>query len=126
MKRGFGDRLRELRVTLWTLIVPPTVWAVHFLFCYLWVAVSCAKLGAFARFPVAFAIGTLVALAIIAASGGIAWAQTRGPGDDPPHEEGTDVDRLRFLAKSTLLLAGLSFVAVLFTAAPALMLSDCR
>lgn len=126
MKRGFGDRLRALKVTLWTLIVPPSVWAAHFLFCYLWVAISCAKLGAFERFPIAFVIGTIVALAIITASGTIAWFQTQGRGDPPPHEESTDEDRLRFLAKSTLLLAGLSFVAVLFTAAPALMLTDCR
>lgn len=124
--KGFGERLRALRVTLWTLIVPPSVWAVHFLFCYLWVAVSCAKFGAFPRFPIAFIIGTAVALAIISASGVIAWVQSRTPGDDPPHEEGTDIDRLRFLATSTLLLAGLSFVGVLFTAAPALMLTDCR
>ncbi len=126
MKRGLGDRVRALKVTLWTLIVPPSVWAVHFLFCYLWVAVSCAKIGAFPRFPVAFLVGTLVALGVIAGSGAIAWVQSRTPGDDPPHEQGTDIDRLRFLAKSTLLLAGLSFVAVLFTAAPALMLEDCR
>lgn len=124
--KGFGERLRALRVTLWTLIVPPSVWAVHFLFCYLWVAVSCAKFGAFPRFPFAFVIGTVVALAIISGSGVIAWVQSRTPGDDPPHEEGTDIDRLRFLATSTLLLAGLSFVGVLFTAAPALMLTDCR
>lgn len=126
MKRGFGDRVRKLKVTLWTLIVPPTVWAAHFLFCYLWVAVSCAKIGAFPRFPVAFLVGTLAALALIAGSGAIAWVQSRTPGDDPPHEQGTDIDRLRFLAKSTLLLAGLSFVAVLFTAVPALMLENCR
>ena len=124
--KGFGERLRALKVTLWTLIVPPSVWAVHFLFCYLWVSVSCAKFGAFPRFPLAFVIGTVLALAIITASGVIAWVQSRTPGDDPPHEQGTDIDRLRFLAMSTLLLAGLSFVAVLFTAAPALMLTDCR
>lgn len=126
MKRGFGNRLRALKVTLWTLIVPPSVWAVHFLFCYLWVAIACAKTGTFARFPAAFVIGTIAALAIIAGSGAIAWVQSRTPGDDPPHEQGTDVDRLRFLAYSTMLLAGLSFVAVIFTAAPALMLTDCR
>lgn len=125
-RRGFGARVRDLKVTLWTLIVPPTVWAVHFLFCYLWVAVSCAKLGAFPRFPTAFVIGTGVALAIILASGLIAWWQARTPGDPAPHDEGTDIDRLRFLAKSTLLLSGLSFIAVLFTAAPALLLTDCR
>ena len=37
-----------------------------------------------------------------------------------------DVDRLRFIATATFMLAGLSFVAVIFTAAPALMLTDCR
>lgn len=120
------DRIRGLRITLWTLIVPPGVWAVHFLFCYLWVAVSCAKLKEFPRFPVAFVIGTVVALAIIVGSGVIAWVQSRTPGDDPPHEQGTEIDRLRFVATATLMLAGLSFVAVLFTAAPALMLTDCR
>ncbi|SEK07373.1 hypothetical protein SAMN05518849_1581, partial [Sphingobium sp. AP50] len=26
----------RLKVTLWTLIVPPTIWAGHFLFSYLW------------------------------------------------------------------------------------------
>lgn len=125
-RRTLGARLRDLRVTLWTLIVPPGVWAVHFMFCYLWVAVSCARQGAFPRFTTAFVIGTLVALGIIVASGAIAWMQSRTPGDPAPHDEGTDIDRLRFLAKSTLLLAGLSFVAVIFTAAPALMLTDCR
>nr|WP_093007676.1 hypothetical protein [Sphingomonas palmae] len=120
------ERLRERRVTLWTLIVPPTVWAVHFLFCYLWVAVSCAKQGGFARFPIAFVAGTILALGIIVASGAIAFVQSRTPGDPPPHDESTGIDRTRFLATATLLLAGLSFVAVLFTAAPALMLTDCR
>ena len=51
MKRGFGHRVRELKVTLWTLIVPPSVWAAHFLFSYLWAAIRCAKLGGFATFP---------------------------------------------------------------------------
>ena len=125
-RRGFRDRVLKLEVTLWTLIVPPTVWAGHFLFCYLWVSVSCARMGAFPRFPVAFVLGTAAALIVIIASGVIAWVQSRTPGDPPPHEHGTDIDRLRFLAVSTLLLAGLSVVGVLFTAIPALMLTDCR
>jgi heme/copper-type cytochrome/quinol oxidase subunit 2 len=120
------QRARSLRVTLWTLIVPPTVWAAHFLFSYLWAAVSCAKLGVWARFPTAFAIGTVIALLVIVASGIVAWQQSRTRGDPPPHNEGTDIDRLRFLAYATMLLAGLSFVAVIFTAAPVIVLSDCR
>ncbi len=125
MKR-LADRVRRLSVSLWTLIVPPTVWAAHFLFSYLWAALRCAKVGRFAEFPTLYAVGTVAALVVILAAGAVAWVQQRTPGDDPPHEQGTAVDRLRFLAKSTLLLAGLSFVAVVFTAAPVVFLTDCR
>ncbi|WP_343525703.1 hypothetical protein [Sphingomonas sp.] len=124
--RRWLRRARKLRVTLWTLIVPPSVWAVHFLLSYLWAAISCAKIGAWARFPTAFAVATAIALIVIVASGVIAWQQSRTPGDPAPHQEGTDVDRLRFLAYSTMLLAALSFVAVIFTALPVIMLGDCR
>lgn len=124
--RRWLHRARRLRVTLWTLIVPPTTWAVHFLFSYLWAAVSCAKIGAWARFPTAFAVGTVIALVVIVGAGVIAWQQARTPGDPAPHDAGTEIDRLRFLAYSTLLLSALSFIAVVFTALPVLVLSDCR
>lgn len=121
-KRKWHERLK---VTLWTLIVPPATWAGHFLFSYIWAAISCAKVGTFATFPTLFVVGTIVALALILLSGWIAWQQAGIPGQSAPHEDGTEVDRLRFLAKSTLLLAGLSFVGVLFTAMPVVFLRDC-
>ncbi|PNU02200.1 hypothetical protein [Novosphingobium guangzhouense] len=124
-----GERRKwheRLKVTLWTLIVPPTVWAGHFLFSYLWAAISCAKDGRFAKFPMLFTVGTVIALGLIVLSGWVAWKQQRTVGDPPPHEQGTEVDRLRFLAKSTLLLAGLSFVSVLFSALPVVFIGDCR
>ncbi len=121
---------RDLKVTLWTLIVPPTIWAVHFLFCYLWVAVTCAKSStpgtALTGFPLATLLATIVALLGIVAAGYIARVQSQIPGDPAPHDEGTAIDRLRFLALSTRLLAGLSFVAVIFTAMPVIMFGDCR
>jgi hypothetical protein len=117
MKRGFGHWARDLKVTLWTLIVPPTIWAV-----------TCAKTQAqtLRDFPVAVAIATFGALLGIAAAGYIARVQAAAPGDPAPHDSSTDIDRLRFLALSTRLLAGLSFVAVIFTALPVLMFGDCR
>ncbi len=121
---------RDLKVTLWTLIIPPTIWAVHFLFCYLWVAVTCAKSPtpgtALTGFPLATLIATIVALLGIVAAGYIARVQSQTPGDAPPHDEGTAIDRLRFLALSTRLLAALSFVAVIFTALPVIVFGDCR
>ena len=115
----------RLDVTLWTLIVPPTTWAGHFLFSYLWAAISCAKVGVFATFPTIFVVGTVIALAVILLSGWIAWRQSRLPGGKPPHESSTEIDRLRFLAKSTELLAALSAVGVIFTALPVVFLRDC-
>lgn len=126
MKRGYDGLVARLKVSLWTLIVPPTVWAIHFLFSYLWGAISCAKIGDLPRYPVLYAVGTIVALAMIALAGTIAHLQSRVPGDAPPHEQSTDSDRIRFVAFSTVLLALLSFVAVLFTAAPVAFLTDCR
>ncbi|WP_156677851.1 hypothetical protein [Sphingomonas profundi] len=126
MRRRLRDRIAGLRATLWTLIVPPATWAAHFLFSYLWAALNCAKIGRFARFPTVFAAGTVAALAIIAAAGWIAYVQARLEGDAPPHDAGTEIDRLRFLARATELLAALSAIGVVFTAVPVIFLTDCR
>ena len=81
---------RDLKVTLWTLIIPPTIWAVHFLFCYLWVAVTCAKsptpATALDGFPLATLIATVVALLGIVATLSSLFAGLAGPwvsGMDP-------------------------------------------
>lgn len=124
--RRISGHLRARDVTLWTLIVPPTSWAVHFLFSYLWAAIQCAKAGAFAWYPAIYWGGTAVALVVIVAAGLIALVQARTPGDPPPHEQGTRADRTRFLAYATGLLAGLSFVGVVFTALPVIFITDCR
>ncbi len=39
MIRKLHSHIGSLQATLWTLIVAPTTWAVHFLFSYLWAAV---------------------------------------------------------------------------------------
>ena len=121
-------RARKLTPSLWTLIIPPTIWTVHFLFCYLWAAIRCAKMPdrAFAGFPLLVAAVTAAALLAILVAGTIAWSQERAPGDPPPHDASTDEDRDRFIAKSTLLLASLSFVAVVYTALPIVFIGACR
>jgi hypothetical protein len=122
-------RAQGLEQTLWAMVVAPSAWALHFLFCYLYTAVRCAKAGRAAEIAdirVEIVVATLLALAVAVASGFVAWAQSSLEGDPPPHQESTDEDRLRFLAKATLLLSGLSFIAILFTALPAFMLGDCR
>lgn len=126
---GLHDRAQSLPSTLWKLVVPPLAWAAHFMFAYLYTAVRCAKAGrleAIADVRLAIAIATALALGVVLTSGFIAWAQSRAPGDPPPHQESTEEDRFRFLAVAKLLIAALSFIAIVFTAIPAFMFEDCR
>ncbi|MBE9607047.1 hypothetical protein IAI18_19455 [Acetobacteraceae bacterium H6797] len=132
-------RLRDT-ADLWTLLMPPTVWASHFLFCYVVAAIRCAKVGeaglfgpqagenfadlGFAR-P-AIAAGTAVALALIVIGARQAWRHWEYGRSAPPHDEATAEDRQRFLAYATLLLSALSFVSVIFIAMPAFLIQDCR
>ena len=67
-----------------------------------------------------------LALGLVLVCAFVAWAKSSGEGDSPPHHESTDEDRARFLGVSGLLLAGLSAVAIVYTALPAFVIGDCR
>lgn len=120
--------LKEIE-TLWTLFTAPVIWALHFLLCYVTAAVFCAKqvepeVG-IETIRIAIAAGTLVALALIVLSGFLAWRQWGFGLDDPPHDDPTPADRRHFQGFATLLLSGLSFVAVIFDALPVLFIAEC-
>ena len=127
--RIMRERALGLPPSLWALIAPPLTWAVHFLFSYVYAAVHCAKAGRLASaagMQVAIGAATALALVVVVICAYVAWVHSRVEGDPPPHQDSTDVDRSRFLAVATLLLAGLSFVAIVFTAMPAFLIGDCR
>ncbi|MBS7544738.1 hypothetical protein [Ancylobacter oerskovii] len=117
---------RRDTANMWTLITPPTVWALHFLFCYVAAAIVCAKDPSWLPgLRLAIAGATLLALGLILLAG-LQAHRHWGFGDDlPPHDEATDEDRQHFLGFATLLLVGLSAVAVLFGALPALFITEC-
>jgi Kef-type K+ transport system membrane component KefB len=119
---------REIE-SIWTLFTAPVVWAVHFLICYVGAAIYCAKpeLWPFEFGSVRITIGgiTAAALAMILLSAWLAWRQWGFGTDDPPHDEPTRLDRRRFQGFATLLLSGLSFVAVIYTALPVLFIAEC-
>jgi hypothetical protein len=116
--------------SLWAMIVSPTIWAVHFLFCYILAAIFCAKAGApadLATVRLWIAAVSALALSGIAASGIQAFRLGHFmEGETTPHDADTIQDRRRFLAYATLLLSGLSFVATLFVALPAVFFASCR
>lgn len=116
--------------SLWTLFTGPTIWAGHFLAAYVGAAVFCAKAPGlpfdFGGVRVFIAGITLLALAGIVLAGWLAWRQWGFGTQDPPHDGWGAEDRNRFQGFATLLLCGLSFVAVVFTAMPALFIAECN
>jgi hypothetical protein len=116
--------------TLWTLFTAPIVWALHFVICYVVMAIYCAKPGiyglSFNDFRWGLVAFTLLALAFILFAGYLAWRQWGFGSGDPPHDEPTGKDRRLFQGFATLLLSGLSFVAVVYTAIPLIILAECQ
>ncbi len=116
--------------TLWTLFTAPVVWAVHFVVCYVVVAIYCEKMLVwhldFGIVRIALGLFTLVALAMIVLSAYLAWRQWGFGASDAPHSQPTDRDRRRFQGFATLLLSGLSFVAVVYVAIPLIFIAGCQ
>lgn len=113
--------------TLWTLFTGPVVWAFHFLFCYLISALWCAKHGGvnFAIVQAGIGVATFAALVLILISAWLAWRQWCFGTQYPPHDASTAQDRQLFQGFATLLLSGLSFIAVLYVALPAIFIEGC-
>lgn len=116
---------------LWQVIVAPVIWAVHFLFCYVYGAVYCAKAGRDASLagPTQVIIGaTVLALILVGISSLKLW-RVRGRSltdNDFEFEHNTAEERHRFLSHVALMLCLLSAIAVLYTAIPMLYLTSCR
>ena len=121
---------RHTQDTLWTLIAAPTIWTVHFLLSYVVAAIECAPNNDIFE-PIGgtrLMVAGITAVAL-GAIGLVLWRsikEWRYHGGGYRHNEDSDLDRERFLEFSTVLLAALSFVGVLFVAMPALTIVDCR
>ena len=118
--------LKEIE-TLWTLFTAPVVWALHFVICYASVAVYCAKGdgSGYDLLRISLAGLTFAALLAIILSAWLAWRQWGFGTDTPPHDEPTRHDRRLFQGFATMLLSGLSFLAVVFTAMPLMFINGC-
>jgi hypothetical protein len=124
--------------SLWLLTIAPTIWALHLLLAYITAAVWCAKFagpaGGLGDVRTAVLWYTGVALVGIAVVGVEGFRRHRYPTPEHPgggtetttHDLDSPEDRHRFLGFATLLLAGLSAVAVLYAAFAATLFETCR
>ena len=110
----------EKNQSLWLLTVSPVIWAAHLMLCYVTASIWCAKLkGTDSTFQ-------SVLWAIIAFTGWMGYRAHRLGGADAPHDDDTPEDRHRFMGYATLLLSGLSGVAVIYAALVAIFIETCQ
>ena len=124
------ERIREERESLWRLAAPPLIWAAHLLLSYCTAAIYCEKVVArgdsLMTVRVAIGVFTVVSLAGIAFFGLRGYQRHRYGDSTTPHDFDSPEDRHRFLGFATFLLAGLSGVAVVYQALPAVIIGSCR
>lgn len=113
-------RRAESAESLWMLTVAPAIWAMHLLLSYVTAAIWCAKfaepngpLG-----PARTAIGWYTAIAVLAIAlvGLAGFRRHRHGTETTTHDLDSPGDRHGFLGFATLLLSGLSAMAVIYAA----------
>ena len=119
----------EKNQSLWLLTAAPSIWALHFLLCYLTAAIWCGMLagrdGPLSTVRLAIGAYTALALIGIGITGWIGYRRHTYGNATPPHDFDSPEDRHRFLGFATLLLSALSAVATLYVALPAFFIRSC-
>ena len=127
---AMNDTVAERQASIWMLTVSPTIWSVHFGLCYITGAIWCAKAPA-AVAPLGgvrtvVVVLTLLALAGIAATGWRGYRAHTYGNASVPHDDDTPEDRHRFMGFATLLLSGLSALAVIYAALVVVFIRTCE
>lgn len=126
------SQIAESRQSLWLLTASPTIWAAHFLLSYITASVWCAKYagpsGSLIVVRFIIVVYTALALVGIVIVGRVGYRKhSLGDADaERPTHGDTPEDRHRFLGFATLLLSGLSGVAVLFAGLVTLFIGTCH
>jgi hypothetical protein len=123
-------RLAEQHQSFIVLAGSPLVWAAHFMLCYVTASVWCAKqdsaLVSLMTVRTTIAIYTAAALAGIAVIGWMGYRAHSFGGASAPHDDDSPADRHRFLGFATLLLSGLSALAVVYAGLVAVFIESCQ
>jgi hypothetical protein len=126
------------RYNLWLLTIGPTIWAAHLFLSYTTAAVWCARFvpagGPLEGVQTVILWYTSIALIGIAMIGWEGFRRHRHPStvlgaagtEATTHDLDTRADRHRFVGFATLLLSGLSAVAVVYAALAAQYFDTCR
>lgn len=120
------DDLSERRERLWTPVIAPAIWALHFTACYVTAALWCGRFaGAALDLYTVVGLYTLVAAVPIVALFVLGFRRHQYQWPSRPHDDDTPEDRRHFMAFTTMLLAGLSLLAMLYGGFAVALLDGC-
>jgi hypothetical protein len=113
---------------LWVPLVSPIIWSTHFTISYIWAAMACGRFASPAGGSLRPAVIAMTAIALVAI--GVfflrAFRQLNYQLPDQPNDDGTPEDRNRFMSYTTMLLAGMSWIATLFVGVAAVVMGGCQ
>jgi hypothetical protein len=127
-----GDRaavVPERSRYLALLALPPSIWMLHFLTSYATASVWCARFSTAGGSPgpvhSLIAVLTVVALGVITLAGWGGYRRHTVGAGETSQDDDTPESRHRFLGFATMLLAGLSAVATLYSAIAVFLFRSC-
>lgn len=128
--RSTGEIVAERQWTILMLAASPTIWAAHFTVCYVMGAIWCAKaphaITPLGGVRTAVFVATFLALVGIALTGWWGYRAHALGNASVPHDDDTPEDRHRFMGFATLLLSGLSALAVIYAALVVVFIRTCE
>ena len=114
---------------LFLLTISPLIWAAHLLLSYITAAIWCEKFvspdGSLAAVRTAIVIYTVIGFGATLLVAWIGWRMDRLDAAAPRHDRDSARSRHGFLGFATLLLSGMSAVAILYQAMVVIFIRSC-
>lgn len=128
------DAHRSIRHRLWWIALSPSLWAVHFLACYMAAALWCEKVArpALPQSPtpvplwIFVAVVTAIVVIGIVVIACLSWRNFQQCDPPIPFDFGVPDKRTEFLGFTAFLLSMLSLVATLMTALVFVLIRSCH
>ena len=119
---------QPIREHLWWIVLSPSIWAIHFLACYVTAAIWCEKVGS--NSDSGWLLGlvggyTTVAVVAISVIAGWSLRSYRRRDQSPSYDSDDPSDRTHFIGFTAFLLSLLSLVATFFTALAMVIVRSC-
>lgn len=114
--------------SLWRLGLSPVIWGIHFLSCYIIVALWCAKFPWIELKNIRWLIFIFTLLALMVVGWGVVSGLRKHQDGEGglPHDDDTLEDRERFLGFTRFLVSVLSLVAIIYTAYAIFLFRSCE